>query len=535
MQDRGVARTLQNAFRPPLSQYSLNDSAQSLQRIASESSYAPQTLAAIDLGSNSFHMVVAEPDANGNLQFIDRVKEMVRLNAGLDESGNLDEASQKRALACLDRFSQRLRGIPVAQVRAVGTNTFRAAHNAELFLRRAEEALGHHISIISGHEEARLVYLGAAFSLESSGKRRLVIDIGGGSTELIIGQGYDALSMNSLYMGCVSYSRRFFANGKITLKRLRRARAAVMQELEPILLSYRRLGWEEVVGTSGTIRAVDTLSRSLGLEQDWLSPESFARVESYLLGAGHFDRLELISDRRKPVFVGGFCIISAIFEALEIQRLDCASGALREGVLFDLNGRLRDRDSRDLGVEALARRFLIDHDQSERVKTMTLTLMEQVRSDWGLDQVIHRKMLGWASRLHEIGIAIAFNQNHKHGSYIVENSDIDGFSRQQQRVLGLLVRSHRQKFPLELFDVLPEGSRKRAIRMAVLLRLSVALNRGRLDEEMPEVRVESRDEGLWVQISPEWCDAHPLTMLDLELEQSYLEQAGFSLEISCDL
>lgn len=491
----------------------------------------PQTLAAIDLGSNSFHMVIAEPDEAGNLQFIDKVKEMVRLNAGLDAEGNLNEESMLRALECLDRFNQRLRGIPPGQVRAVGTNTFRAAHNAETFLEQAEQALGHQISIISGHEEARLVYLGAAFSLESSGRRRLVIDIGGGSTELIIGQGYEALSMNSLYMGCVSFSRRFFADGRITEKRLRKAREAVQRELEPLIRNYRKLGWEEVVGTSGTIRAVDELGRALGVDQDWLSSASMEAIDAYLTDIGLAEKLDHVSERRKPVFAGGYCIISAIFEALEINRLDCATGALREGVLFDLNGRLHDRDSRDQGVAALAQRFLLDQDQAARVSTSSIALWQKLNKQWDMDQAIHRKMLGWASQLHEIGIAIAYSQNHKHGSYIIDNSDIDGFSRQQQRVLALLVRSHRQKFPDDLFSALPAATRERTKRLAVLLRLSVAMNRGRLDSGLPDIKPRPIDGGLELALSQKWCKQHPLTMMDLELEQQFLKQANFRLDI----
>ena len=493
---------------------------------------AGQTLAALDLGSNSFHMVVAEQDAAGGLQIIDRVKEMVRLNAGLDESGNLGEESQLRALDCLQRFSQRLRDIPPSQVRAVGTNTFRAAHNSAAFISRAENALGHHISVISGHEEARLVYLGAAFSLEISGRRRLVIDIGGSSTELIIGQGHDSVTMDSLYMGCVSMSRRFFPGGKISAKRLKRARAAACQELEPIIQRYRRMGWEEVVGTSGTIRAVDDLSRALGINHDWLNIESLERIEQWLLKRGHADRLDLVAEQRRPVFAGGFAIISAIFTTLVLERLDCASGALREGVLYDLNGRLRNRDSRDQGVEALVKRFNLDRDQADRVQNTCLRLLDQVAGAWRLEEIIWSKLLIWASKLHEIGTAIAFSQNHKHGGYIIENADIDGFSRQQQRVLSLLVRSHRQKFPLELFDNVPQPLRDRAAHSAILLRLALAVNRGRTESPMPSMLLGVSGNRLRLELEKQWCDHHPLTMMDLETEADYLAQAGFLLEIT---
>ncbi len=490
-----------------------------------------QTLAAIDLGSNSFHMVIAEADADGGLQIIDRVKEMVRLNAGLDASGNLDEDSQVRALDCLQRFGQRLRDIPPMQVRAVGTNTFRAAHNAAQFLARAEEALGHSISIISGHEEARLVYLGAAFSLESSGRRRLVIDIGGGSTELIIGRGHEAVTMDSLYIGCVSLSRRFFPDGRISAERLERARVAAFLELEPIVGRYQRMGWEEVVGTSGTIRAVDDLSRALGLNRDWVSLESFERIERWLIRRGHADRLDLVPEQRRPVFAGGYAIIAAVFSALGLERLDCATGALREGVLYDLNGRLHDHDSRDQGVEALASRFSLDREQARRLQRTCGWLLAQVAETWEMQAVIYRKQLGWACRLHEIGTAISFRQNHKHGSYIIENTDIDGFSRQQQRILALLVRSYRQKFPLELFEELPASSRRQVVRAAILLRLAFAFGRARSDTRLPAMKVEAKKNGLKLTLSKSWGANHPLTVMDLESEAEYLAPADFALDV----
>jgi len=490
-----------------------------------------KTYAAIDLGSNSFHMVIAEQDDDGRLQIIDRVKEMVRLNAGLDEAGNLDQESQQRALECLERFSQRLRDIPRSQVRAVGTNTFRAANNAIEFLSRAEDALGQEISIVAGHEEARLVYLGAAFTLESSGKQRLVIDIGGGSTELIVGMGYQSITMDSLYMGCVSYSRRFFENGLITAQSLEKARAATLIELEPIVQRYTALGWEEVVGTSGTIRAVDDVSRALGLDHDWLSPQSFTLIDQWMIEQGHFDRLDHVTERRRPVFAGGYSIISAIFSALNIQRLDCASGALREGVLYDLNGRLKNHDSRDQGVDALITRFGLDRQQSARIKKTAFMLFDALKESWKLDQVINRKLLAWSCDLHEVGTAIAFNQHHKHGSYVVENSDIDGFSRRQQRLLALLIRNHRQKLAIELFDVLKSKSRKRLLRLVVILRISVAMNRGRSDISDPSIEVKLSKKDLKLVVDQKWSIAHPLTMMDLQAEQKYLSDAGLDLII----
>ena len=488
-------------------------------------------LAAVDLGSNSFHMVIAEEDSQGHLQFVDRVKEMVRLNAGLNDEGQLSRESQDRAIDCLHRFGQLLRGIPREHIRAVGTNTFRAAHHAEAFQKRAEQALGHHISVISGHEEARLVYLGAAFSLQSSGRKRLVVDIGGGSTELIIGQGHQPLIMDSLYMGCVSLSRRFFEDGVITKTRMTAARNHVFRELEPVIQKYKNFGWEEVVGASGTIRAVDELSRTLGLKQDWLSKESFTVINQWLKKRHHHDALHLVTERRRPVFMSGYVIISCVFEALGLERLECASGALREGVLYELNGRLHNHDSRDQGIEALVSRFGLDLRQIQRVEATCVYLFNQVREGWKLAGGLDLKLLKWASRIHEIGTTIAFSQHHKHGSYVVEHMDIDGFSRQQQRLLGLLVRSHRQKFPKEQLLALPQDTFQEIFYLSVILRLSCAFNRGRTDTQLPAIQLSAERRRVSIQIERDWCDHHPLTLLDLETEQKYLADVDFELSL----
>lgn len=501
-----------------------------------------RSIAAIDLGSNSFHMVIAEQthqahQGSGSLQFIDRVKEMVRLNAGLDANDNLSIASQQRALDCLGRFRQRLGNIPTEQVRAVGTNTFRAARNAGQFLAKAEAALGQRIAIISGHEEARLIYRGAAFSLESSGRRRLVIDVGGGSTELIIGKGNKAISMSSLYMGCVSMSRRFFKDGMITAQRLQHAKDAALLELSPVIAQYsdnwQRDKWQQVVGTSGSIGALDNLSRALGRKQDWLCRDCFAQVENWLLQTGKVNKLDLLPPQRRAVFAGGFTIIAAIFEAFNLRRMQYAAGALREGVLYELNGRLHDQDSRDHGVAALVNRFSIDKQQANRVSATCQQLWLQVMVAWGIDKTIHRKMLDWASQIHEIGVNIAYNQNHKHGSYIVENADIDGFSRHQQRTLALLVRAHRQKFPMALFNALEPPTRARIFYIAVLLRVAVALNRSRADIALPALGLRPGKNKLALSIDNNWCQQHPLTVMDLQSEQRYL--AAVSFELTLDL
>lgn len=314
-----------------------------------------QHFAAVDLGSNSFHMVIAKEESHGQIRIIDRVREMVRLNAALNNQGFLTRDGEEKALACLSRFSQRLKDIPRSRVWAVGTNTLRVARNASEFLLSANTALGHTISIISGHEEARLVYLGAAFDLATRDEKRLVIDIGGGSTELIVGKNDQPLKMDSLYIGCVSLTREIFDDGRITSARLMVARQMVLRELEPIYSSYRELGWDEVVGTSGTIKAVDKVAARLGLPRDYISKDSINAIAHWLGECGHYEDLNHVSEQRRPVFVGGFLILAAIFELFDIQRMELSQGALREGVLAELVGRLHNQDSRDQGGSGAGR------------------------------------------------------------------------------------------------------------------------------------------------------------------------------------
>ena len=490
-----------------------------------------EALAAIDLGSNSFHMVIARQDIDGGIRILDKVKEPVRLGAGLDDSGNLSKEAQARALDCLDRFHQRLADIPEAQVRAVGTNTLRAAHDSGQFLKSAEAALGHHISVISGHEEARLVYMGAAYSLAVRDTNRLVIDIGGGSTEMIIGKGYQPNELSSLYMGCVSYTRRFFGDGKITKSRISEARSAALQELETIADRYKEKGWNEVVGTSGTNRALDNLSRSLGSDQHWLSRDGMGEIKDWLLTKGRDTELDLASQTRRQVLAGGFCILDAIFESLNIERLDTTDGALREGVLYDLNGRLHDADSREQGISSLLNQFNPDQNQYQRVEQSAIQFWLQTKDSWSLNQVIQKKLLRWAAQLHEVGFSIAYNQHHKHGAYIIENSDIDGFSRQLQHYLALLVRCHRQKFAVELFESIPAEWKLSLIRLTILLRLAVALNRSRTRRIDDELKLTVHGEVVEIKVSSDWCKMHPLSYLDLQSEKNYLATVGIEVII----
>ena len=491
-------------------------------------------VAAIDLGSNSFHMAIAQESEHGSLKIIDRVREMVRLNAGLNHSGDLTNEAQETALECLERFKQRLNTIPANRIRAVGTNTLRNARNSTEFLTRAECALGHPISIISGREEARLVYLGAAFDLSTSGKQRLVVDIGGGSTELIYGEGYHPIHMDSLEIGCVSLTRQVFGDGRITKTRMNLARKLVSRELGPVLKTYKNLPWQEVVGTSGTIKAIEKVSKELGCDQDWISEKSVMEVEKWILKKKNSKFLIHVSDQRRPVFIGGFIILSTIIKELGIDRMDISQGALREGVAYDLIGRLHNEDARFAGVASLISQFQPDLKHANRVRDLAIRFLNDSKEYWDLQKDIHFKLLYWAAQLHEIGISISYEDYQLHSAYLIENSDLDGFSRQMQKILSLLVKSHRSKIDVDTLNNLPNEWSDRIIKLVILLRLSFTFHRSRLEMETEKINITVKNKIFIISLPVGWDKDHPLTVFDLQSEKLSLKSLGFKLKIKFD-
>lgn len=491
---------------------------------------AADEVAAVDLGSNSFHMIVARPEPDG-LRVVDRLRESVRLAAGLDDQKNLDEAARTRAIACLERFGQRVRELPQGAVRAVGTNTLRQSRDSRAFLAAAESALGHPIQVVSGYEEARLIYLGVAHSIADDDARRLVMDIGGGSTEFIIGEHFVPREMESLHMGCVSATQQHFPDGRITDKRLRRAEVAARRELEPIAARYRKLGWERAIGASGTIRAIERCLHANGWSETGIDLAGLERLRAALIDAGHVDRLTLsgVSDDRAQVLPGGLAILLGAFNQLRPERLEAADGALREGLLFDLLGRIRHQDVRTATVMATAARYHADPEQARRVATTAEFLRAEVASAWSLSGERFQDMLAWAARAHEIGLDVSHSQYHKHGDYILRHGDLAGFSREEQQVLATLVRAHRRKFPKAVFRDLPGDWQEPAMRMAVLLRLAVILHRSRTDEPLPVMDCTAKKDKLSLRFPAEWLSASPLLAADLEEEAGFLSAAGFQL------
>ena len=492
----------------------------------------PDVIAAVDLGSNSFHMIVARY-SHGQLTIVDRLREMVRLAAGLDEQGRLERGAVERAIECLQRFGQRLRDMKAEGVRVVGTNTLRRAKRKGAFLDRARAALGHPIEVISGIEEARLVYLGVAHTMPSNPGPRLAVDIGGGSTELIIGEGLHARKLESLYMGCVSMSTRFFHDGAITERRMKRARLAARLELEPVRESFRALGWESAVGSSGTIRTVAEVLRARGQTDGVITLSAIEALIENLLRVGELARLKLpgLADERLPVFPGGLAILAEVLEVFGIDNMRVADGALREGLLYDLVGRLTDEDARVRSVRAMQSRYHVDVAQAARVEATALKFLGQTQKEWDLEEPFAELVLSWAARLHEIGLDVSHSHYQKHGAYLLEHADMTGFPQEEQRILACIVGGHRRKVHLDGLQDLNPPWHTKAEYLIVMLRLAVLLHRGRSPIALPAIELKAKGRSLELSFPKGWIEEHPLTAADLERETDYLKAAGFKLKV----
>jgi exopolyphosphatase/guanosine-5'-triphosphate,3'-diphosphate pyrophosphatase len=478
-------------------------------------------------------MIVARYN-HGQLIVLDRLREMVRLAAGLDEQGRLSRESIQRALSCLERFGQRLSDMRAESVRVVGTNTLRKAKRRGAFLERARDALGHPIEIISGVEEARLIHLGVAHTTPSEGGQRLVVDIGGGSTELIIGEGLAARRLESLYMGCVSLSARYFPDGEVTEKRMKRARTAAHLELEPVIPRFQRSEWDIAYGASGTLRAVADALQARDPAATYVSRDGLEWLLQECLRAGNVTRLRLagLSPERQEVLPGGLAIILEVFDRLGVDTMRIADGALREGLLYDLLGRLTDEDARVRSVRAMEARFHVETAQADRVEATALAFLRQVADDWGLADPLAEPMLGWAARLHEVGLDIAHSQYQKHGAYLLQNADMPGFPSHEQQLLAAIVGAHRRKLLLASLEDLMPPWHMQALYLIVLLRLAVLLHRGRGPRSLPDLRLAVKGSSAEIAFPRGWLDEHPLTAIDLEQESGYLAAAGFKLRIA---
>lgn len=487
----------------------------------------PFIIAAVDLGSNSFHLVIARIE-DDQIIYLDRIRDHVCLADGLDEEGRLDKQAQDRALHSLRKFEQRLRDVPSHQIRVVGTNTLRAAKNSSHFLRKANEALNHPIDVIAGIEEARLIYLGVARHLPYSGRIRMVVDIGGGSTEMIIGTDERPTRMESLHMGCVTFSKRFFPNGKITAKNMGKAVQAVERELQPFRDEFGLGNWDEVFGASGTVKAVEVALRSIGRDRSGIDPEGMQQLYRHLIRLGHQDKFSQLGlkGERRPVFAGGFAILYGLFNALKIDQLTVSQYALREGLLIDILGRHQRQDMRSETVRAMMRQYKVGVRQASRVKKLALELLPNVREHLAdVDQA--ENLIQWAAYLHEIGLSVAHSGHHKHGAYLVMHADMPGFARTEQEVISHLVLNHRRR-------IRPTEARYGSLThwpLVLVLRLACLLNRPRVTQEFPPISLRFQGDKIRVRLSQSWLAQHPLTLEDLEAEKGYWKEIGYKFKL----
>ena len=487
-------------------------------------------IAAVDLGSNSFHMIVARMDGQGGFTMIDQMKEMVRLRGGLSPEGHLSKQKQQEALDCLRRFGDRIKHFPPENVRIAGTNTLRSMKDSQAFFDQANAALGHEIEIISGHEEARIVYLGVSHTLSNDFGKQLVIDIGGGSTEFIIGKKFEPIHLESLNIGSVSATQRFFGDNKLSKNNWKKANTALRLEIIPIESTFRTGNWKRAIGSSGTIKATRKIIQELQLEKFGISLYALHQIRDLLIKAKTIDNIKLpgLVAERVPVYAGGLAVLIAVFEGLKIKSMTVSDGALREGLLYDLMGRIQHEDVRSRSVEELLQRFNIDIGQSQRVKQTALHLFSQVYKDWKLPKK-SKKLLAWAADLHEIGMSITHSKYHLHGAYILDHVDIAGFSRQEQHWLSVMVQTHRRKLTYNVFDGLPDNERHTVKRLSILLRLSVLLHRLRLEQEIL-IKASATDTYLKLSCDKETLAKRTLLLADLEREKAWLDKVNIELD-----
>lgn len=491
-----------------------------------------RNIAAIDLGSNSFHMVVAKV-VGQDLQLVSRHKQRVRLASGLDSEMNLSPDAIERGLQCLAMFAERLQGFEKGNVRIAATHTLRRANNAPVFLQQARDVLPFPIEIIPGEEEARLVYLGVAHT-QAESDSKLVIDIGGGSTEMIIGQGFEAELVNSLQMGCVSFTDKFFNNGKLSKKNFVKATLAAEQRLEPLAKQYRKKGWDIALGSSGTIKAIKEVLIGLGHSDGLITSKRLKKLIDTLCAFDGIENIVLLglSEERKPVFAAGIAIINAIFQALHIKEMHFSDGALREGVLYEMEARFARSDIRMRTTENLARKHQVEVEHAALVKGQATELFLQVHQTLAIKKESElMSLLQWAALLHEVGLSISFRSFHRHSAYILQYTNMPGFNSEQQLVLATLVRYQRKALKLNEMPEFNLFKKSHILELIKILRLAIILNGQRNDQLIPEILLTVEDQ-CWVLncANEQWLEENKLLYADLLLEQERWLKAGWQLE-----
>lgn len=480
--------------------------------------------AAIDLGSNSFHMLVVREVA-GSIQTLARIKRKVRLAAGLDQNSHLSHEAMQRGWQCLKLFSERLQDIPRAQIRVVATATLRLASNADEFLQTAEQILGCPIQVISGEEEARLIYHGVAHTTGGPDKR-LVVDIGGGSTELVTGTGAQAAQLYSLSMGCVTWLERFFSDRNLGQENFERAEQAAREMVRPIAPQLRQHGWQICVGASGTVQALQEIMVAQGMDER-ITLSKLRQLKQRAIQCGKLEELEIegLTLERALVFPSGLSILLAIFQELDIESMMLAGGALREGLVYGMLHLPVEQDIRSRTIRNLQRRYLLDTEQAERVSQLAANFSQQVSNEWQLDARC-RELLHSACLIHEIGLSVDFKQAPQHAAYLIRHLDLPGFTPAQKKLLATLLQNQSNTIDLPLLSQQNALPPRMAQRLCRLLRLAIIFASRRRDDTLPAVRLRANnDDELTVILPPGWLEQHPLRAEALDQEshwQSYV-------------
>ena len=488
--------------------------------------FASPYFAAIDLGSNSFHMLIVRV-SDTKIEIVDREKDMVQIALGIEPDSRLNQAAMDRAISSLHRFSERLRDIPQAQIRAVGTKTLRSIKNAKSFIKQAEAALGTSIQIVSGYEEARLVYAGLSNTVIDEKDNRLVIDIGGGSTEFVIGKSFEPLLLESLPLGCVTFSKNYMQTQGPTRQAMRKAYINACNELEEIRKQYISHSWVRAYGTSGTMKAIANLTSETDGGAIITKKNLFELAEYCIENRGIPD--SSIASPRREVLPAGIAILQAIFDELNLEVIHVADATLKEGLIYDNIGRFSDHDIRFYTVEKLQDQYDIDRKQADRVSDLALTFWKKIEGP-KLAGVSRTKILDWAAQLHEIGLNISHSSYHRHGYYILRYSDLGGFGRTEQYILANLVRFHRRKLSFSGFIEIGDEILEAFIPLLICLRLSISLNRRR--ENLTDIPTLKRNSNNYtLKFKEGYLDANPLTYSGLEKEIGYLKNIDINLNV----
>ncbi|MEG9499955.1 exopolyphosphatase [Mannheimia indoligenes] len=498
------------------------------------SNIAPREFAAIDLGSNSFHMIVARI-VNGSIQVLSRLKRRVRLADGLDENLILSQEAIDRGVDCLALFAKRLKGFSPENVKVVGTYTLRRASNKQDFLDQAKAVFPYSISIISGQEEARLIYSGVSHTQPETG-RKLVVDIGGGSTEITIGDNFNPIRAESRHMGCVSFAKRFFPKGELTIELFDSAYQLAMEKIEDLMWEYQELGWEHALGSSGTIKTVHQVLIANGYRDGLITEPRLQKMIDLCLEfkSLHDIKMRGLLEERADVLVPGLAILLALFHTFKIETLRYSNGALREGVMYGLEKSFQVGDIRQRTAEALVEQFDLDKKQATRVEKTAFMLFDQIRC-WKNRRQIEdfRSILKWASLLHEIGIVVNHNNVHRHSAYLISNRDLPGFDFEQQTLLAVLMRYHLKGFKRSDIRSINRYQYRDILTLVRLFRLAVLLNRSRQATIEPKQILLTIENNDWNLVFNEgFLSQNPLVLADLEDEQKTLSTADLSLTIS---